>query len=142
MCKRLISVCRKHSNTVFVFNSIASSAFPWLNVEINEFNRIMFELSMDVENLYFLDSHDVLMGSQVISRRGAILWKGDGVHMTLEAKRVVTECLVEGVKYLHSTRSDDPAWTANPRASWPLRPQFLRQLHLHRQAPPLRIAPG
>ena len=131
VCRRLLNTCRKHSNTIFVFNSIVLRSIPWLNVEIEEFNGIMFELSLEVENLYFFDSHDVLMGSDEICRQGAIDRRGDGVHMPAAAKRVVVDHLIDGLKHLQCARFGGHMITPS-RWPWPLRPQFLRQLHQRR----------
>ena len=50
ICNRLEKTCCKNSNTTFVYNSMLYTGHSWLNQEIDEFNKIMFDLSLRVPN--------------------------------------------------------------------------------------------
>ena len=64
--RRFNECCRKNPNTTFVFNSILLTSYDWLNEEITEFNRIMFELSFQHSNMILFDSHEILLISPLI----------------------------------------------------------------------------
>ena len=51
--RRLKETCAKHKKTTFVFTSLLSTSFGWLNRAIGSFNTIMFELAATVPNLKF-----------------------------------------------------------------------------------------
>ena len=132
VCKRLQNTCKKYKNTVFIFNSLLLTKLDWVNTEILEFNRIMFELSIDIPNLYFFDSHDILMNGKLKSviEENRNDRRGNGIHITLEAKKLVTRQLVNGVAYLQVVRIGGRVMDSLRLRSWywPLRNSFLRKL--------------
>jgi hypothetical protein len=130
---RLSACLQRNEDTTFIFNSILSTSHEWLNYDIEEFNRIMFELSAKHHNFLFFDSHDVLKKCHISapsSRIPVIRPDDDGVHITSGASRIVTNQLVIAANYVahlrlgqDPSRADDSAlrnWT------WPLRPRYTR----------------
>ena len=120
---RMRDVCARHPNTTFVLSSLLSTKFPWLNAAAGQFNKLAFELSLELGNFVFYDSHAVLVESGVhVLDNG-----GDGVHVTSTARRKVTDCLVEALSFDVSKRSgrvtkaNKGKWAGY---SWPLRPEF------------------
>ena len=98
---RLRDVCARHPNTTFVLSSLLSTKFPWLNAAAGQFNKLAFELSLELGNFVFFDSHAVLVESGVhVLDNG-----GDGVHLTSTARRKVTDVLVEALSFDVSKRS-------------------------------------
>ena len=125
---RLRRYCEKHPNTKFVFNSILDTKIRWLNAEADTFNRIMFDLSMTIPNLEFLDLHAALIRNPMSDRADNILDSSDrrGTHLTLRAKRVLSEdlYLVSALKLLY-LRSQGVVRGYSMRGwNWPLRKQF------------------
>ena len=123
---RLRRCCEKHPNTKFVFNSILDTKIRWLNAEADTFNRIMFDLSMTIPNLEFLDLHAALIRNPMSDRADNILDSSDrrGTHLTLRAKRVLSEDLVSALKLL-CLRSQGVVRGYSMRGwNWPLRKQF------------------
>lgn len=130
VCKRLRHACQKYKNTIFIFNSLVSTSFSWLNREIGEFNNIMFDMACEVENLYFFDSHDILMSGAV---RGDVVDRyGNGIHMTVGARELVSWELVTAVAHLQTIRTGRETGSRSRRPwYWPLRPEYIRQLQLN-----------
>lgn len=125
--RRFSDCCRRNPDTTFVFNSILLTSYGWLNEEITEFNRIMFELSFQHSNMIFFDSHEALMRSQlipggVIERRKE--YGGNGCHLTFAAKRLVTSELISGLTCLAHTRSDQTRPRKLQQWEWPIRTVF------------------
>ena len=87
--RRFADCCLKYPNATFVFNSsFKLTSYQWLNEEIAEFNRIMFELSIELNNMLFFDLREVLMNSPLIP--GRVIKKrrhygGNGCHLTFAA---------------------------------------------------------
>ena len=128
VARRLAECCRKHPNTTFVFNSILSTSFGWLNEEIAEFNRIMFELSLELDNMLFFDSHAILIDSPM--RRTGVLetrkdYGANGCHITQAAKRLVIDELVRALAF----RSDITSGRTPRRYVWPLRPAYYEMYY-------------
>ncbi len=125
---RLKDCCARNCNTTFVFTSILSTAHGWLNGAIGAFNRHMFELSTKVPNLTFFDSHHVLVNSPITSvrsRTSVIVPGGDGVHITFDARKLVTDELINGLSAI--ARGVDGKLSNDVglcRWRWPLRPAY------------------
>ena len=102
--RRFDECCRNNPNTTFVFNSILLTSYDWLNEEITEFNRIMFELSFQHSNMIFFDSHEILMNSPLIPGgviSGPTHNKGRTLDLMLtNSKNFVTEINVSPDCYL------------------------------------------
>ena len=105
-------------HTTFIFNSLLRTDIsPWLNREVDEFNRGVFKLSRSLlnknRNFWFIDTHWIVANVNhfVVDPRG------NGVHITHEAKvrisSVIRNCVV-GLEQ-HSL---------NLRRMWPLCPEF------------------
>ena len=122
--KRLVNTCRKNPNTIFIFNSLLLTTFSWLNREIVKFNRIMFNLSLKLENLYYFDSHHVVRSSVL---RSVVAENGNGVHVTAEARSLIMDRLVRGVIHLQTLRSGS-CENSQLHGDWPLGPSFIRML--------------
>ena len=120
---RLKLACAKNPGTNFVFSAILSTRLKWLNNWIGQFNNIMFELAAEIPNLFFFDSHSVLL-HQAKQQRTSVF--RDNVHITDDARRYVISHLTTGIKFLLSimwcrfstARGLSRVW------SWPLRPCF------------------
>ena len=127
VCNRLRDCCNKNKGTSFIFNSLLLTKFGWLNSEISEFNRIMFALSETLPNLMFFDSHHTLMAS----RLGAVIdSRGNGVHIVLDAQRIITRQLVNAVAWIVSLKTGSRVMASRLREwVWPLRPSFERRSH-------------
>ena len=71
----------------------------WLNEQIDESNKIMFELSLDVPNLFFFDSSSVIERSPLSHKWSNVIKANDPrkLHITLAARRLITDQLVKGV---------------------------------------------
>lgn len=127
---------RKYPNTKFIFNSLLwSRDYRWLNAEVDLFNNYMFELSRSVRNMYYFDSHNLVSRSNIrnVYASGARtdLAESDmrttegnnGVHVTLEVRRLVVRELVNSVGYLAGCRTirfRSCEWLHNvtTRSSW------------------------
>ena len=125
--KRLAECCRKHPNTTFVFNSILLTSFGWLNKEIDEFNKIMFQLSLELDNMLFFDSHAVLMDSPL--RPAGVLetrkeYGANGCHITFAAKRLVTDELIRALVFRNAVLTGKVSDRTSRKYVWPLRPSF------------------
>ena len=112
--------CVKYPKTTFIFNSILRTKFDWLNVEVDDFNKEIFEMSLSprCENLWYFDSHHIL--TQINNRVRVFLPNGNGIHITFAAKKHVSWSLVQCIKLLAKSRPVS--------GQWPLRPCFLRYL--------------
>lgn len=124
---RLSSCLNKHRSTTFVFMSILETSRGWLNCEIREFNRIMFELSERHTNLSFLDSQQVLYSNfpsadKVLESRKE--FGGNGIHLTLGAKREITWELARVLRFLAHRRLELGPSTELRNWTWNLRPSF------------------
>ena len=132
VCSRLAATCRKHRQTTFVYNSMLYNGHRWLNGQVDEFNKIMFELSLDVPNLFFFNSSSVIERSPLSHKWSNVIKANDPrkLHITLAARRLITDQLVKGVDLVSRVRDirELKNWT------WPLRPHFAEQLK-HRHPP-------
>ena len=118
-------VCTRHPNTTFVFSSLLSTKFQWLSAAAGQFNKMVFELSLKLENFVFYDAHVVLVDSGV----HVLAPTGDGVHITSTARRVMTDRLIEALSFEIDKSSGRVAKRNKGRwagYSWPLRPDFRR----------------
>jgi hypothetical protein len=124
ICNRLRRWTIMFPNTTFIFNSLLTTGFEWLNRRVLAVNRALFDLSLELRNsgsFYFLDTHHLLRASGlpcVISPRG------NGIHVSHDAGRLVQRCIMDCVLALDRQVSSSPA-----SAVWPLRPQFRRVLN-------------
>ena len=108
--------CTKYPNTKFIFCSILSTRFESLNNEISEFNRMIFDLSLRVANLWFFDSHYVLCTSNL---KDILDPAGNGIHITIAAKKLISRELVNCIGHVGGSRSARfRLWR------WPLRDYF------------------
>ena len=124
--RRLLNTCRKHSGTTFIFNSVLHTRHRWLNEEIDNFNRMMFELSFHAPNLKFFDSHDVLLNNRLSRRTADVIQSSDprGVHITHAARHLISDNLVLATDDMDCTRKKRALHPRLRRWSWPIRWQF------------------
>jgi hypothetical protein len=127
--RRLVDLCKRHSNTTFVFNSILYTRHEWLNDEIDIFNNIMFELSVSCPNLLFFDSSEVIAAHPMARRVDNVLdpLSRGGIHMTRDARFLVSDELVVAVDSICRYNSGRPS---NTLWKWPLRRNFLELRHV------------
>ena len=133
--KRLEECCKRHRATTFVFTSVLSTGHVWLNAAVGEFNKIMFELSMRVPNMAFFDSHSVVLGNSISSpsSRVTVIRPGDdGIHISFEARKLISDQLVNGVELLARRREGLTASGRLQGWQWPLRPSYS---HMARSMP-------
>ena len=120
--KELISRYRtQFPNTKFIYNSMTLTKFDWLNEQVQEFNRNVFNLSLSLNsNIHFFDSHHI---ARTLARRGVAILesrsrRANGVHITYQAtneiRGVIACCLNAWCSGELSVVSDE----------WPLRPEF------------------
>ncbi len=110
----------RYPDTKFVLNSVLLTRdHPWLNREVNKFNSLMFTLAENTRNLYFFDSDRLMYKSNLKQRQiyaTGYLSSGlseqnmfnsqsnNGIHISLQARRMVTWQLVNAVGYLAGCR--------------------------------------
>ena len=85
-------------------------------------NKLLFELSCEIENMKFFDSLDILKNSSLARDIDNVLPPGDrrGVHISRRAIDLVRKSLVTAIELLDSRWSDSPV-PANLRGwKWPL----------------------
>ena len=112
----LRTYCERYPNTTFIFNSISLTTYHWLNPEIRKFNESLLILSTKVVNLWMFDSHQIC---QELSRKRCIILDpaGNGIHLTLAAKRVIVRRLLDCIVELAGRRP-------TVEGMWPLRDEF------------------
>ena len=140
VAQRLATTCRKHKNTTFVFLSILSTGYDWLNTAVSRFNEYMFDLAAKIPNLLFFDSHQVILSSPLcrLGARYTVLRRdGDGVHITFDARKIITNELVRGIEAIAAGREGKHV---NSRGwMWPIRQNFVRKAQLNGVALPERV---
>ena len=127
VASRLANTCRKHSSTTFVFNSLLHTRIHWLNREIDSFNRIMFELSFQVPNLKFFDSHAAVLNDRMSHRIGNVIQASDprGIHITMATRQLISEHLVKAVEDVACVRNGRAPSPRLRSWSWPIRHEFV-----------------
>ena len=130
VCERLHRVCWKHSRTQFIFNSVLNvhSDFGWLNDVINTFNGYINDLAQSIPNMYFLDSHAVLMNNKISQRLEDVIDLEDrrGVRITWGARKLITNNLVNAVARTSCLASGKSLPPVLRNWQWPLRQSFRR----------------
>ena len=115
MSSKIETWCSKYPNTIFIYNSMLSTRFDWLNREIHDFNQYMFEMSLGLPNFWFLDTHDTI----VRNRMFPISNRGNGIHITPQAKSLLEVTIRNAISNFltsdHSRKHEHP---------WLLRPYF------------------
>ena len=126
VCHRLANWCKKYPHTTFIFNSLLETGIKWLNSEIDSFNRIMHDLSLQHVNLMFFDSHCTLVDDPISNRRSQVLDPDDPrrVHITRDARIVVNNKLVDAVEFLSCKASARSMPMKLRSFRWPLRWSF------------------
>ena len=128
VCERLRRTCHMHPRTKFIFNSVLNvhNKYDWLNHEINLFNSHMYELSQKIPNMAFFDSHAVLMRDRISESMGGVIDMREhrGVHITWEAKKLITDHLVNALDLTWHLTSGKPVSGRLKNWSWPVRHEF------------------
>ncbi len=112
MADRLANTCRAHPKTQFIYNSILLTKFNRLNEQIVRFNDYIKALSKDyIPNLLYFDSHAVVNKALRQSKTLTVYYPkerdskyGNGVHITFEARRIITRELANMLRYLTRNR--------------------------------------
>ena len=120
--------------------SILSTGYDWLNTAVSRFNEYMFELAAKVPNLLFFDSHQVILDSPLCrpgARYTVLRRDGDGVHITFEARKLVTNQLVRGIESIAAGREGKHVGSRGWR--WPIRQNFVRKSQLTGQVLPVFV---
>ena len=108
----------KFPNTIFIFDSILSTGFGWLNRRAMIVNRSLFSLSLELYNtgmFYFLDTHALLRDSRLC----VLSPTGNGIHLCYDAGNLVQQCIVDSVIALDRRDSSNLISKV-----WPLRQEF------------------
>ena len=118
----LRNYCEMFPKTTFVFSSLLRTRMPWLNRSVGEFNSLIFDLSLQVKkwgnyNLLFLDADCSL------DPRRSLTPRGNGVHITHDAKKHYSFTLSSCLSLLTNTPLHRPGFT------WPLRSEFMTRVH-------------
>ena len=117
------SWCRKYPTKVFIFNSILniSRDVEWSNLindNIYDFNRFMFEMSLNIDNLWFLDTQCAIYER----RLQGINPHGNGIHITYSTARTLGSVLQGCILNFCGAGSRERGY----EEVWPLRPSFRR----------------
>ncbi len=83
----------------------------------------MFELSFNLPNLYFLDTHFALASDRISERMENVIPRNDsrGVHITWEARRLITEHIINAVELVRCISLNKPVGRRLSQWQWPLR---------------------
>ena len=125
--RRLSDCCDKNPNTTFIYSSILHTKQDWLNYEIDEFNRIMFELSVTMPNMRFFDAHQSLVNDILSDRLNSVINPQDrhGQHLTFAARKLITNELVNAIDMLVCKQSGVKKHSNIGRWCWPLRENLV-----------------
>jgi hypothetical protein len=124
---RLEQCLAKHPKTDFIFTAIVHTKFDWINKAIDKFNSIMFDVSLNHSNFTVFDSHAVLLHNTISDRVENIIDpRGNGCHLTLAAKRLITSQLVRAVELVATTKRGARLPSHFRGWFWPLRDEFMR----------------
>ena len=111
----------KYPQTIFIFNSLLTTEFGWLNSEILLLNNSVFKFSLiENSNVWFFDSHQIALYK---SRRGVqVLEKGtrraNGIHITYSISDDIRHAIARCINACSKEQ------THVIRNLWPLRPEF------------------
>jgi hypothetical protein len=95
----------RYPTTKFIFNSVLKSRdYPWLNREVDIFNRHMFYFAQSLRNFSFFDS-DKFVQSYNFRYANDVYVKDGGIHITLQVRKLITWELVNAVGYIAGCRA-------------------------------------
>ncbi len=125
---RLKHYSHRYPDTKFVINSVLLTRdIKWCNKEVHIFNQIMFELSRDTRNLSFFDSdrfaEKKFNENKHIRSFFATDRSNNGIHISLDMRKIIVSELVNSVGYLSGIRAakfGKAQWLYNvtTRSSW------------------------
>ena len=121
--QKLKFFCHKFPRTKFIFNSVLLTRdHDWCNREVKTFNSIVHDLSRFMQNLYFFDSDGILVNQKPFAGNKSFYEGGsrssltdssmrdarsnNGIHISLEMRRLIMSELVRGVGFLSGCRSE------------------------------------
>ena len=110
------SWCTKYPDKQFIFNSILNvsrnvNGGHIINQNIDNFNKFVFEMSLNISNLWFLDTQFVILNR----RLQGLNPHGNGVHISFSTARALRSVLQGCIlNFFRDTHAE----------VWPLRPQF------------------
>ena len=108
---KIRQLSRDYPNTSFIFSSLLESKYNWLNQASQYVNKVVFNLSLNLKNMWFFDFWNLIDPYRSLDRRG------NGVHITYNAQNLYTSTLIKCINLLHV---GDPC----TRREWPLRSYF------------------
>ena len=125
--RRLRQSCDKNPDTTFIFCSILYTGQDWLKRDIDEFNKIMFEVSVTTPNLRFLDTHQALVNAIHTNKLDGAISPQDkhGQHLIYQARKLLSEQLVNAVELTVGKRLGIIKTSKVRGWSWPLRVNFV-----------------
>ena len=87
----------------------------------------MFQLSVTIPNLRFIDSHEALMRDSLSDHVDNVIDPSDprGTHLTFAAKKLITKQLVSAVELVVGRRTGTIAGSSVRGWSWPLRTEYV-----------------
>ena len=119
ICEKLSEFSRLYPDTIFIFNSILNTFYDWLDRASEHVNESVFRLSLNLDNVWFLDTHQVFEEVDF-----EVLDRAHGIHITHLAKRHITPvigtCILDLLNKSQVTR-----------VHWPLRSHFVRISRSH-----------
>ena len=121
MSPKLTLYSDKYKKCTFIFNSLLSTRYVWLNQASQTFNDFIFRLSLQQENLWFFDFASKLHPFTSLNNRG------NGIHITLQSQRAFTSSLTTCIPLFERPVPDI-------RRLWPLRPQYRQSVPLYRNS--------
>ena len=118
---KLIEWKTKFPNTIFIFNSLLLTRFKWLNIQVNKYNELLFDLTLKFyeSEVLFYDSWHVAAG---LWSQGDFIVKpkyGNGIHITFTSKKVI-----QGTMYCCITELLTGQHMQQLARCWPLRERF------------------
>ena len=110
----------KYPNTKFVFNSLLCTRFKWLNIEVQKFNRMLLDLTLQYydRGVYYFDSWAI--ARQIWNENFYVVNpNGNGIHIHHRASQTMHQCVIDNLVKLKVGGFDSLG------QCWPLRSEFL-----------------
>ena len=128
-CPWLTKSCSNYKETLFIFNSVLQSYYTRLNTEIDQFNKLMFDLSKTIPNLLFFDSHSVLQDDPITHHpflQGVFIESNPcaTVHIQTKPAALISQHLAYAVEFAHCHYTHLPIPYYLNNWTWPLRRNF------------------
>ena len=115
ICEKFIFYTSKFPETTFIFNSMLLTRHEWLNLELTCLNECVFELSVKLDNLWFLDSHHVFNDVDF-----KVLDRSHDIHISPTAKKYISSIIRRCILNFYPQ-------SPTSGCEWPLSPRFLHK---------------